>query len=103
MISFTLALQHCKNGEGEMLYPWMSIDCLSCALKPLFTKFIRDITAYGALIISIVPVTCHGSSVSSLLLFKPTLRGVYCISQRYKPHFIPSHRVAFQLERQRRI
>lgn len=99
-ISFTLAMQPCENGGGESIciryHPWMCIDCLSCAITPLFAEFIKIITAYGALIISIIPVACHGSSVSPLLFFKPYW-------EEYISHIMPCPQVAFQLERLRRI
>lgn len=33
--------------------PGIFIDCFSCAIKPLLTNFIKIITEYGALIISV--------------------------------------------------
>lgn len=100
-ISFTLASQPYKNGDREILcircQPWMCFDCFSGARKPLSIKFIKIITAYGTLIISIIPVACHGRSVGS---FVQTILSIF---SETKPHFIPCPQVAFQLERQRRI
>lgn len=56
----------------------MCIDCFSCALK---NKFIKIITEYGALIISVIPGTCNGSSVRSLPFLQTMRRGVY-VSQK---------------------
>ena len=68
-----LAFQPCEDGEGELVcitcHPWIYIDWCSWAIKSLSTNSIKIITAHGALIISIIPVTCHGSSVFSLRVF----------------------------------
>lgn len=73
-IRFTLAMQPCEKG-GKITYisqgPQMHIECFSCTVKLLCTSFIKIIRAYGALIISVIPGTCNGDSVFSLLFFKP--------------------------------
>lgn len=98
----TLAIGSTVRIEKETLYVLDIILGYLCKIRPLFIKFIKMITAYGALIISISPATCHGSSLSSLVFFFDTYCEEY-ISLKDNLFIILCPQVAFELERLRGI
>lgn len=67
----------------------MCIECFSCAVKLLRTRFIKIIRAYGALIISVIPGTCNGDSVFSLLFFKPKCEEYISQKLNLALYFVP--------------